>query len=248
MIAQRAPIGRRVAAGRVRPGGAQGRTNVGDVERLASVVGGGLLALFGIREGKALGLGLAAAGAALLYRGLSGHCHVYDALGMNTAEHHSQAASVAAGKGVRVVHTVTIDRPAEDLYLVWRNFEDLPHFMRHLVSVREEGQYSYWKARGPAGTTVDWTAEVVNDRPNHLIAWRSLEGSSVNTAGSVRFTPAPGGGTQVRVELKYDPPAGKLGSWVAWAFGQDPDRQVRDDLERFKQLMEIDAGAAVSRR
>src|SRR5438093_1363742 len=95
--------------------------------------------------------------------------------------------------------------------------------------------------RGPAGLKVEWDAEIINEEPNRLIAWRSLEGSQVSTAGSVQFNPAPGGrGTEVVVTLKYDPPGGKLGSWLAWLFGEEPSLQVRDDLRRFKQLAEAE--------
>src|SRR2546430_110214 len=92
---------------------------------------------------------------------------------------------------------------------------------------------------GRAGMSVSWDAEIINEEPNRLIAWRSLEGSQVSTAGSVHFTPAPGDrGTEVRVVLKYDPPGGKLGGWLAWLFGADPECEIQEDLRRFKQLTE----------
>src|SRR5262249_19531396 len=113
--------------------------------------------------------------------------------------------------------------------------------MRHLQSVTVQGDKSHWVARAPLGRTVEWDAEVINEKPNELIAWRSLEGSDVDTAGSVHFTPAPapaGRGPEVRVTCKYAPPAGKLGGWLAWLFGQEPSVQVREDLRAFKRLME----------
>jgi uncharacterized membrane protein len=111
--------------------------------------------------------------------------------------------------------------------------------MRHLESVTMHGDRSHWVARAPLGMTVAWDAEVINLRPDELIAWRSLEGSLVDNAGSAHFLPAPAGrGTLVRVTLKYDPPAGKLGGWLAWMFGQEPGVQIYDDLCRFKRLME----------
>jgi len=229
-------IGRQVDAGRAERGGAEARVNVGQNERLLSLVGGGVSLLWGLDRGNPLCLAL---GAGLLYRGLTGHCHMYGALGVNTAERHSPVASVAAGHGVKVVQAMTINRPADELYRRWRNFRDLPSFMAHLVSVTEDGQRSHWVARAPAGLTVSWDAEIVNDQQGRLIAWRSLEGSQVATAGSVHFNPAPGGrGTEVVVELKYDPPGGQLGSWLAWLFGEEPSVQVREDLRRFKQLAE----------
>jgi uncharacterized membrane protein len=134
-----------------------------------------------------------------------------------------------------------INRPAEELYKFWRNFENLPRFMEHLVSVKggAENQRSRWIARAPGGATVEWDAEIVNERQNELIAWRSLPGSDVANAGSVRFEPCPDGrGTFVKIELEYDPPGGQLGAKFARLFGEAPEQQIADDLRRFKQLME----------
>jgi uncharacterized membrane protein len=223
------------------PAGRPGRpwVNVGDGERLLSVVGGGALAVLGLRARSAGGVALAAAGGLLLYRGLSGHSFVYAAAGAHSSRPTGPRASVAAGQGVKVVQAVTINKPAAELYRTWRQFENLPKFMTHLVSVRGEGNRSHWVAKAPAGTTVGWDAEIVTDEPNRLIAWRSLEGAAVASAGSVRFDEAPGGrGTEVRVSLKYDPPGGRLGSWLAWLFGEEPSWQVREDLMRFKALCE----------
>jgi len=231
-------IHRELAAGRPRMGSAREGTNVGEVERWLSGVGGGLLALDALRRRSLLSLFEGGAAASLLWRGLTGHCQLYAALGVNTAC-HNPAASVSAGRGVKVVKAVTINRPAEELYRFWRNFENLPRFMSHLESVKLEGQRSHWVARGPAGLSASWDAEIINEQPNTLIAWRSLEGSQVSTAGSVHFSPAAAGrGTEVRVTLKYDPPAGKLGAAVARLFGEEPGQQIDEDLHRFKQLME----------
>ena len=152
----------------------------------------------------------------------------------------SRQAEVSADGAIHTTQTVTINRPPEELYRVWRRFENLPRFMIHLESVRTTGdRRSHWTAKGPAGRTVEWDAEIVQDRPNELIAWRSLEGADVPNSGSVRFTPAPGGrGTEVRAEFAYRPPAGALGATVAALFGQSPEQQARDDLRRFKQLIE----------
>ncbi|SCG74976.1 SRPBCC family protein [Micromonospora coxensis] len=135
---------------------------------------------------------------------------------------------------------VTVNRPASEAYRFWRDLENLPRFMAHLEAVRvEDLRISHWTARGPAGRHVGWDAEIVEDRPNELIAWRSLPGARVRNAGRVRFVPAPGDrGTEVRVELGYAPPAGRLGRAVAKLFGEEPEQQVRDDLRRFKQVLE----------
>jgi uncharacterized membrane protein len=135
---------------------------------------------------------------------------------------------------------VTILRPREELYRFWRDFSNLPRIMRHLQSVQTTGDgRSHWVARGPLGIPIEWDAEIITERENELIGWRSVGDSEVDTAGSVHFTSAPGDrGTEVRVVLKYDPPAGKLGSAVAWLLGKAPDQQIREDLRRFKWVME----------
>ncbi|RPJ76614.1 MAG: SRPBCC family protein [Acidobacteria bacterium] len=135
---------------------------------------------------------------------------------------------------------LTVNRPPAEVYGFWRDLENLPRFMRHLESVRttEPGR-SRWKVKGPAGTSVEWDAEIVEDRPSELIAWRSLPGASVENGGFVRFRPAPGGkATEVKVHLEYHPPGGRLGSAVASLFGEEPEQQLQEDLRRFKQVME----------
>jgi uncharacterized membrane protein len=147
----------------------------------------------------------------------------------------------ARGDGViHVAESVTINRSPEVLYRFWRDLQNLPRFMKHLESVRENEDWrSHWVARGPAGMTVEWEAEIIEDRMNELIVWRSLEGADVDSVGSVRFESAPGGrGSIVRVHMLYSPPAGAAGAAVAKLFGKDPEWQIKEDLRRFKQIME----------
>ncbi|MDQ3745504.1 MAG: SRPBCC family protein [Acidobacteriota bacterium] len=218
--------------------------NVGQTERWASAIGGGALALYGITRGSLGGIALALVGAALVQRGFSGHCNMYEAMGFSTADdaslRNSENVSVPAGRGIKLEKSVTINRPPEELYRFWRNFENLPRFMNHLESVTETGAgRSHWTAKAPAGSTVEWDAEIYNEKEGEMIAWRTLEGADVASAGSVHFEPAAGGrGTVVRVVLKYDPPGGKLGALVARLFGENPEQQITEDLGRFKQLME----------
>ena len=142
---------------------------------------------------------------------------------------------------MHVTTAITIRRAPEEIYRFWRNFENLPRFMYHLEDVRViSDRESHWVARAPAGARVEWDAEVVEDRPNERIAWRSLPDSDVTNSGWVEFRPATGGrGTEVRVEINYDPPGGKLGALVAKLLGEEPSRQVGDDLRRLKQVMEV---------
>jgi uncharacterized membrane protein len=216
------------------------RINVGDIERWASLLGGGALAAFGLARGSLGGLGLAALGGALVYRGATGHCPLYGTLGLSTAERRGPATVIPAGHGVKVERSVTIDRPREELFRFWRNFDNLPRIMTHLESVRTTSpDRSHWVAKGPVGTRFEWDAEVYTQRLNEMISWRSLPGSEVDTTGSVHFLAAPGGrGTEIKVALKYDPPTGQAGAAVAKMFCQAPEDEIADDLRRFKEVME----------
>jgi len=149
--------------------------------------------------------------------------------------------SSSNNRGIQAKGTCFINRPPEEVYEFWRDFENLPRFMRHLESVRDLGDgRSHWKAKGPAGTEVEWHATIIADVPNEVITWRSLEGSDVDNAGAVRFERAPGNrGTILKVNLEYNPVGGVLGAAVAKLFGEEPGQQLDDDLRRFKQVLEI---------
>lgn len=151
----------------------------------------------------------------------------------------SEGALRRAG-AIRVEQVTTINKPIHEVYQFWRRFENLPRFMRHLESVETlDARRSRWRAKGPAGLTVEWEADMLEDREDEWIAWRSLPGSQVENSGSVRFTAAPGArGTELRVQLQYTPPGGRVGRNIAWMFGEEPEQQIYDDLRRFKQLME----------
>lgn len=214
-------------------------TNVSSAERLVSLVLGGLISVKGF-DGRGPSVLSTIAGGFLLYRAAAGTCPAYRAFGISTSESTARNTAVTAGHGARVDHAVTVNKPAAEAYRFWRDFENLPRFMAHLedVDTTTDGR-SRWIARGPLGLRVEWQAEIIEDRPGEVISWKSLPGSDVDTAGSVHFRELPAGhGTEVRVRLKYDPPAGKLGTAVARLFGEAPDHQVRDDLRRFKQVLE----------
>lgn len=220
-----------------------GTINVGEAERYASAIGGGALALYGLSRKSLGGLALGLIGAALVYRGTTGHCNMYGALGINTARDgktkDNKAKGLLGGRGTRVVKSITINRPRAELYSFWRNFENLPQFMNHLESVKViDDKRSHWVAKAPAGTTVEWDAEIVRERENRLIAWRSLEGADVENAGTVRFERKPHNQTDIIVAIEYIPPGGVLGTMVAKLFGEEPEQQLEDDLNRFKDVVE----------
>lgn len=219
------------------------QVNVADAERWASALGGAALAAWGLKQLKEDRLPAAAvigaAGVSLIARGATGHCPMYSAAGVSTAEPDTRAA-LRGGRGVNVEQVATINRSPEELFSYWRRFEQLPQFMSHLAAVKQlDERRSHWVAKGPAGRKVEWDAEIINEIPNELIGWRTIGDADVVSAGSVRFKPAPGGrGTEVRVRLQYQPPAGKLGSTLAWLFGHEPSQTILEDLRMFKQLME----------
>jgi uncharacterized membrane protein len=214
--------------------------NVGRTERWLSALAGLALVGSGLARRRLRSV-LLPLGGSLLARAVTGRCPINRALGRNSSlgERTSPVASLRRGEGTWVEQSVTINRPQDDLFRFWRNFENLPRFMDNLesVSVLDDG-VSHWVAKGPAGARVEWNAQIHNEIENELIAWRSLPGSEVDHAGSVHFAPAASDSTEVRVILRYSPPAGKVGSAVARLAGDDPERQVADDLRRFKQVVE----------
>ena len=218
--------------------------NVGGAERIASALVGAGLLLFGLKR---RGLIPAVLGGGLLFRGASGHCEIYHRAGISTAARKSHPqTSVPHREGVKITSAVIIDRPAAELYGFWRDLKNLPRFVSHLESLDIENGRSHWTFRSIAGKRFSWDAEIINDIPDELLAWRSLDGSDLDHAGSVRFEPAPAGrGTSVKVTLEYRPPAGRMGIAAAKLFGADPQQVVATDLRRFKQLMEAGELASV---
>jgi uncharacterized membrane protein len=214
--------------------------NVGGPERLISVVGGGTLVAWGLARRGWDGVALATLGGTLVYRGATGHCGLYQAFGVNTASHSGRNVSIPYETGIRVDKTITIAKPPAEVYRFWRNLENLPKFVRRLESVQEiDNQRSHWVARGPAGSRLEWDAEVINEKENELIGWRSLAGSEVANAGSVHFAPAADGqATVVTLELQYDPPGGKVAAALARLIGRDPASEIQADLKRLRAILE----------
>jgi len=229
----------------------EGFINVGNVDRVVSGLAAAAVAVVALRRRRLRPLLLPIAGS-LITRAITGRSSVSRAVGRNRAraDRVSPVASVPRGEGIKVERNVLINRPVHEVYQFWRNFENLPRFMDHLesVTVTDETR-SHWVAKAPAGTKVEWDAVIHNEIPNQLIAWRSLPGADVNNAGSVHFTDTgPGSRTEVRVVLSYEPPAGRVGAVVAKLLGEEPSKQVEDDLRRFKQVMESSELTGTARR
>jgi uncharacterized membrane protein len=215
------------------------KMNVSPAERWASAVGGGALLAYGATHRSWNRAMLMAAGGGLLYRAITGQCQLYKMLGINHETERGSVTSVRHGEGVKFEHAVIVNRPPEELYRFWRSVENLPTFMEQLEEVRRlnDGR-SHWVVKGPGGKNVEWDAEIHNEIPNQLIAWRSLESSDVNHAGSVHFRGLRDGRTEVRVVMSYEPPFGRVGSGIIKLLGEDPGHQLEHDLWRFKQMME----------
>jgi uncharacterized membrane protein len=213
------------------------RINVGTAERRASIATGIAMLSYVIRKKPHLMIGLPMGLEAgyMLYRGATGHCAIYQAMDINRADN--------GHAGIKVERAVTVDKPRDELYRIWRNFENLPRFMTHLqkVSVDELGgdKRSRWVAKAPLGREIEWDSEITEERENEFLAWHSLPGSIVASTGSVAFTDAPQGrGTIVKVSMQYQPVGGSMAAAFAKLFGEEPDIQVREDLRHFKQIME----------
>ena len=229
----------------------QGDAKVGKTERLVSGLVGVALVALSLRKRRLRPI-LFPVATGLIARALTGRGPTRRALSGLTRrkdrdEGDSPVASVGRGQGTKVEESLTINRPVVEVYRFWRNFENLPRFMDHLESVTViDDTRSHWVAKGPAGTRVEWDAVIHHEFDDELIAWRSLPGSEINNAGSVHFTPsADGTGTEIRVVLSYEPPAGKVGVAFAKLLGEEPSKQVADDLRRLKQVMDTgDVGTA----
>jgi uncharacterized membrane protein len=211
--------------------------NVGDKERMLSAVVGGALVAWGAMQRSLGGLGLIAAGGALAWRALSGHCALYRAIGVDT---RSQDGTTRGNLGVKIDRSIEVNAAPERVYAFWRRFENLSRILSNVDAVRTTSDTrSHWTVKVVGGTTVEWDAEIINDKPNELIAWQSMPGASVTHAGTVRFERTNGGrGTRVHVELQYDPPGGEIGHAVAALLNADAGTQVEQDLSNFKQAFE----------
>jgi uncharacterized membrane protein len=216
--------------------------NVNENERLVSGAAGAILALVGVSRRSIPGLVLAGLGGGLMYRAATGHCHMYEALGVNTNAHYADGAPPEAyfNRAIHITHSFSINRSPEELYAYWRKLENLPSILSYLESVTViNDKRSHWVAKGPLDMTWEWDAEIINDEPNRVIAWRSLGNADVDNAGSVQFIDGPEGrGTEVKVTIDYIPTGGRFGQIIAKVLGRDPSAEVREGLRDFKRFME----------
>jgi uncharacterized membrane protein len=213
--------------------------NVNDFERTASVLAGTAL-LIGAMRGRRRAMNTVA-GMGLVARGLSGYCPINSALGRQRMRDDTRQA-LGGDRGVLIEDGVTVWRPASEVYAFWRRLENLPKVFSHLSKVETTGPLtSHWVMSGPAGTTWEWDAEIINDIKPDLIAWRSLPGSDIASAGSVTFREGGRRGlefTDVTVRMQYNAPGGAAARAMAWVAGIEPNTVVREELQRFKRRFE----------
>ncbi len=216
--------------------------NVGQIERIVSIAGGSVLAIYGMVRRNATGVGLALVGGELIRRGTTGHCYLYQLLDLNTNdESPSTVASLPNNKGVRIQRSMTILRPAHELYAFWRDVENSPLYMHNIETVKAtDANSSHWIAKVPVGKVpIEWNSEITEDVQDSLIAWR-IEGQSLlGSGGQVRFAKAADDkGTIVTLEMEFPVFGGTFGAEVGKILGHLPEQEVRENLRQFKQLME----------
>lgn len=219
--------------------------NVGDNERRLSMAGGALAGLIGLRRGGVMGLLLAGLGGMLMYRGGTGHCGLYQRMGLSTTRSTDKGLLRQGSRPAqRLRASIAINRDRSEVYRYWRDFGNLARFMRYIEEVRPgSGNTTHWVANIPMAGRLEWDSNVTTDTPDERIAWRSVEGSEIETDGEVRFCATPSG-TEVEVEMSYlpsgaaDAVAAKLASSVTQAM-------LREDLRRFKRLMESEQASGV---
>jgi uncharacterized membrane protein len=230
------------AALRMRAENAEPGVNVGGVERAGSLLAGAVLGAWGLHRRGGRGLVAMLTGASLVKRAVTGRCEVYGVMGVSTVGDrlHAEDASVDPESAIEVSRSIRVNRSPGACYEVWRDFTRLPEFMDYLERVDiVDDTRSRWHAKGPAGVTVEWDAEIVRDVEGERIAWHSVDPSDVPNRGVVDFVQlGSGDGTEVRVQLEWDPPLGAVAKAVAAAFRRDPGHELENALERFRQVME----------
>jgi uncharacterized membrane protein len=230
------------------------RAPLATAERVASFVGGVALGWMALRRRGVLRVGMAIASGLLFKRALAGESRIYGIFGVGSAR-DAPTDDVSTLPEIRelgpraalVERSITIGRPPDEVYAAFRDVASWPRFMAHVraVEAREPTTW-HWALEGADGGTIEFTVELVDDRPGEHVGWRTLADSDVRHAGAIYFTEAPGGrGTELKVVVGYAIPGGPIGEIAARALGHAPDQQVREDLRRFKQLVEAGETATV---
>lgn len=217
--------------------GRNSEISVGDAESVLALGAGALLLLLGTSRRSLAGSCVALASVPFFYRGVTGQ---WPDAAMRTRSRDDTRVALAGSGGIHVRESVRVEAAVGEVYRFWRRLENLPRFMKHVTEVKETSdRTSHWVVEAPGGLVASWDAEIINEVEDGVLAWRSLPGSEVTVAGSVSFKSVRGGrSTQVDVNLQYDAGGGRLGAFIASLFGREPSQTIREDLRRFRQLME----------
>lgn len=175
-------------------------------------------------------------GSALLYQGASGQNLIDRIPGAEQIPVVRQLSSTP--NQLRVRKTLTVNRPAEELYQYWRNLENLPTFMHHVRSVRQiDDQRSHWVVNVLDNMEMEWEAQITVDRPNEMIAWETMPDADLQHKGYVKFIPTARG-TEVSVSMDYDPPGTMLEKLMGGAVRFIAAQQIKEEIRNFKRIME----------
>ena len=205
------------------------KKNVSTLERVLMVTSGAYL-LYNALSNKNKSITKAGAGGAMLLRGISGYCPIYDA-----ADHlRNDKAS-----NINIRFNTVINKPVSEVFAFWHNLENLPQFMSHLDSIKTvDNTVSEWTAKGPAGIgSISWKAKIVKDRTDRLLSWNSLEGSSIRNAGKVIFK-AKGNATELDITISYHAPLGIAGESAAKLLNPYFEKMVKNDIASLKNYLE----------
>jgi uncharacterized membrane protein len=217
----------------------QANANVGAGERLASMAVGGLLVTWAFRKRSPATMAAGIVGADLIYRGASGHCRVYRALGVNTAASEVSGGQISSS-APEIQRSITIYRSPEELFAFWSKPENLARIMAHFAEVTPEGgDVTRWKIRGPMSPMFEWTSRQTAEEPGRQLSWQSLPGGTLATRGHVAFQPGRDNtGTEVKLWVQFEPPLGAVGEGLAKALQRFPRAIAGQALRRFKSLVE----------
>ena len=211
--------------------------DVREIQRWSALVGGGLLALFGLR--RSLGsLTMMGIGLGFVYYAFTGQSPLKQ-LGKNGGRFGQGSIGTSTLDSTRpmTVKNILIKAPLADVYAAWADFENFPRFMQHIKSVSKTGERtSHWSMEGPLHTRLEWDAETTRLEENKRIAWSSINGD-LKTSGQVTFNALPDGHVEVTVMLRYVPPAGVAGDLFARLL-DDPEGKLITDLRNFKHYIE----------
>lgn len=198
-----------------------------------AMLAGTALSIYGWTRKSASGAALGVAGGAIALKAASAG-PIADLIG----------SEITAGS------SVTIMRPAEELYAFWKDAESVSQWMGHIDrATRLDEAHVHWVRPHPGSGTLEWTTEVTQDIANHAIAWRTASASDSDheVSGRVEFKEvAAGRGTLVTLTLRYKLRGGLLHSGAASIIGQDPAQEIRENLRRFKMLMEAGEVATIN--